>query len=160
MILWGMTLAPALLLVGWSLQQARMPKADPTMQGRTDEEARQLKRILKEPPDEPSRLNDDTVRVIAGTDESPRVTLESTTSSSDHARLDKSILAAIKDNTFGITAAEKPAYDAILAKVRNESLEVLQSVAHKDVPFAGFSAAVIPNVLSLIAARIDLSRRA
>ena len=136
MILWGMTLAPALLLVGWSLQQARMPKADPTMQGRTDEEARQLKRILKEPPDEPSRLNDDTVRVIAGTDESPRVTLESTTSSSDHARLDKSILAAIKDNTFGITAAEKPAYDALLAKVRNESLEDLQRVAHKDVPFA------------------------
>ena len=129
MILWGMTLAPALLILGWSLRQARMPKADPTMQGRTEEEARRLKRILKEPHDEPSRLNDDAVRVIADTG-------ESSASPDDNARLDKSILAAIKDNTFGITATEKPAYEAILAKVRNESLEDLQRVAHKDVPFA------------------------
>ncbi len=136
MILWGMTLAPALLILGWSLRQARLPKPDPTMQGRTEQEAQRLKRILKEPHDEPSRLNDDAVRVIAGADESPRATGESSTTSSDHVRLDKSILAAIKDNTFGITAAEKTAYEAILAKVRNESLETLQHAAHKDIPFA------------------------
>ena len=136
MILWAMTLAPALLILGWSLRQARSPQLDPALQGRTAEEARQLKRILKEPRGEPSRLQNDSVRVVAAADESQSRTDEPTPSTHDNVRLDKSILTAVQDNTFGITAAEKPAYDAILAKVRNASLAELQQVAHKDVSFA------------------------
>ncbi len=136
MILWAVTLAPALLILGWSLRQARIPQPDPALQGRTVEDARRLKRILKEPRDDVSRLPDDAVRVIAGVDESQPTTKEPSAPTGDDARLDKAILSATKDNTFGITSAEKPAFDAIVAKVRHTDLEDLQRIAHNDVPFA------------------------
>ena len=135
-ILWAITLTPALLILGWSLRQTRLPTVDPAMQGRTEEEALRLKRILNEPRDDPSRLQDDAVRVVAGADESQPGTRESSATSAEDAQLDKSILAAIKDNTFGITTAEKPAYEAILVKVRNTPVEDLQRIAHTDVPFS------------------------
>ncbi len=134
MIIWAMSLLPALLILGWSLRQARLPKTDFVSEGLTAEEAQRLKRILKEPrADANSPLRDDAVRVVAaesGVGEPP------TPQQSSDARLDKSILMAINDNTFGVTAAEKPAYDAILSKVRNTSLAELEPLAHKDVPFA------------------------
>lgn len=134
MILWAMTLAPALLILGWSLRQARLPKSEFGSAEITAEETQRLKRILKEPrEDAASPLRGDAIRVVAaesvaGEPPAPRQSCD--------ARLDKSILVAIKDNTFGITAAEKPAYDAILAKVRNVSLAELEPLAHNDVPFA------------------------
>ena len=138
MVLWAVGLVPALLILGWSLRQARLPKPDPAAMGRTADETQRLKRILKHPrEDAASRLHDDTVRVVASSGTSNLDSSESRTAPVDRdVRLDKSILATIKDNTFGVTAAEKPAYDAILAKVRGASLEELESSVLKDVPFA------------------------
>lgn len=133
-ILWGMTLVPALLILGWSLCQARLPKPEFGSTRITAEESQRLKRILKEPSQEAtSPLRGDAVRVVAAADEASETR---TPQAGNDARLDKSILVAIKDNTFGVTAAEKPAYDAILAKTRNTPLAELELLAHKDVPFA------------------------
>lgn len=138
MILWAMTLVPALLILGWSLHQARSPKPDVVAANLTANEAQRLKRILKEPQKESAtRLRHDSVRVVAASE--PIKLDDDETSASQtkgNAQLDKAILASIKDNTFGIPAAEKPAYDAILAKVRHTSPEDLERLAHKDVPFA------------------------
>jgi hypothetical protein len=136
MILWAMTLAPALLILGWSLRQARLPKPEFGSAGLTADETQRLKRILKESREAASSpLRGDAIRVVAasadtGAGEPPAPQVGS------EVRLDRAILAAIKDNTFGVTAAEKPAYDAILAKVRNTPLAELEAQAHKDVPFA------------------------
>lgn len=140
LILWAISLAPALLILGWSLRQARLPKPDPTTRGRTSEEVQRLQRILKEPSGAATtQLRDDAVRMVATTkvakpddSETPATQI----GGDDRARLDKSILVGIKDNTFGVTAAEKPAYDAILAKVRHTPVSELERAAHKDVPFA------------------------
>lgn len=135
-ILWAMTLAPALLILGWSLRQARLPKQDFDSAGITAEEAQRLNRILKGPRDEAaSPLPDGAVRVVATSAETAAGETSQSQAGSE-ARLDKAILLAIQDNTFGITAAEKPAYDAILSKVRHTSLAELEPLAHKDVPFA------------------------
>ena len=108
-----------------------MPKPDPVAAGLTAEEAQRLKRILKEPRDiAASPLHGDSVRVVAIADE-----LSGTRPASD-ARLDTSILAVIQDNTFGITAAEKLAYDTVLAKVGDVPLENLRQIALDVVPFA------------------------
>lgn len=138
MILWTVGLAPALLILGWSLRQTRSPKPDVVAANLTTDEAQRLKRILKQPREgSATRLRDDSVRVVA-TSESPKPDADETSASptDGDARLDKAILVAVKDNTFGITAAEKPAYDAILAKVRHTSPGELERLAHKDVPFA------------------------
>lgn len=138
MILWAMTLAPSLLILSWSLRQARMPKSEFGSAEISAEETQRLRRILKEPrEDVSSPLRDDSIRVVAA---SKQFTIDvgesSAPPSASDARLDKSILTSIKDNTFGVTAAEIPAYDAILAKVRNTSLAELEPLAQKDVPFA------------------------
>lgn len=132
MILWAMTLAPALLILGWSLRQAREPKPDPVAAGLTAEESHRLKRILKEPRDNAtSPLRGDAVRVV------PIAVEPSGSRPTNDARLDTSILTSIQDDTFGISAAERPAYDAVLAKVGDVSLENLEQIARNDVPFAG-----------------------
>lgn len=138
MILWAMTLAPALLVMGWSLRQARLPKPEFGPAGITAEETQRLKRILREPREEASSpLRGDAIRVVTASEQSKRDADETLApQAGSDARLDKSILALIKDNTFGVTAAEKPAYDAILAKARNTSLAELESLARNDVPFA------------------------
>ncbi|MFM9965596.1 MAG: hypothetical protein ACKV2Q_30795 [Planctomycetaceae bacterium] len=124
LILWAMTLVPALLIVWWSVRQARQPKPDPVLAGRTPDEARRLKRLLNEPRETQSTpLRDDAVRVVAET--TPR-----------DMPIDKSLLAAVTDNTFGVTAAEKEAYDNLLAKVRAVPLGELERIAQRDVPFA------------------------
>lgn len=137
MILWAMTLAPALLILGWSLRQARLPKPEFNTAGITAEETQRLKRILKEPREEASPLRGESIRVVGASEQFTRDAGETPApQTGSDARLDKSILVTIADNTFGVTAAEKPAYDAILAKARNTSLTELESLAHKDVPFA------------------------
>lgn len=137
MILWGMTLAPALLILGWSLRQARSPKPEFGSTGITAEETQRLKRILKEPrADTSSPLQDDSIRVVAASEQFKVDVGESPPPQAvSDAQLDKVILTSIKDNTFGVTAAEKSAYDAILAKVRNTPLAELEPLAQKDVPF-------------------------
>ncbi len=137
MIIWAMSLLPALLILGWSLRQARLPKTDFVSAGLTAEEAQRLKRILKEPQEDAvPRLQDDSVRVVTALEEPRSGAGEPAPQAGSDARLDKSILSMIKDNTFGIMAAEKPAYDAILSKLRSESLAELESIAHGDLPFA------------------------
>lgn len=134
MILWAMTLAPALLILGWSLRQARLPKPEFSLAGITAEEAQRLKRILKEPSEDATLpLRGDAVRVVATADDAGETPAPQ---AGRAGRLDKAILVAIKDNTFGVTAAEKPAYDAILAKVCNTPLAELEPLARRDVPFA------------------------
>ena len=124
LILWAVTLAPALLIVSWSLRQARQPKHDPVLAGRTPDEARRLKRLLHEPPEaQAAPLRDDAVRVVAELERTDR-------------QRDKSLLADVTDNTFGVTAAEKAAYDTLLARVRDMPLAELERGAHSDVPFA------------------------
>lgn len=138
MIVWAISLMPTLLILGWSLRQARLPKPDPATRGRTAAEARRLQQILRESREAATtQLRDDAVRVIAATEvaESVGVAL-SVPQRGEDVRLDKSILAAIKDNTFGVTAAEKLAYDAILTKVRHTPVSELELAAHKNVPFA------------------------
>ncbi len=132
-ILWTMTLAPALFILGWSLRQARLPKPEFGSVGITAEEIQRLKRILKEPQAEASPLRGDAVRVVGSADDVGETPARQAGSD---VRLDKSTLVSIKDNTFGVTAAEKPAYDAILAKVRNTALTELEPLAQQDVPFA------------------------
>ena len=138
MILWAMTLAPALLILGWSLRQARLPKPEFGSAGITAEEAQQLKRILKEPrADASSPLRDDAIRVVAAPEQFQMDAGEPPApQAGSNAQLDKSILTSIKDNTFGVTSTERPAYDAILAKARNTPLAELEPLARKDVPFA------------------------
>jgi hypothetical protein len=124
LILWGAMLAPSLLILSWSLNQSRQPKLDPVLAGRTPEEARRLKRLLNEPRDTDSApLRDDTVRVVGE-------------SSSPATPIDKSLLASVTDNTFGVTAAEKVAYDTLLAKARDLPLIELERNARTDVAFA------------------------
>lgn len=137
MILWAITLAPALLILGWSLRQARLPKPEFSSAGITAEEAQRLKRILREPREEASPLRGEAIRVVGASEPFTRDAGETPAPQvGSDARLDKSILVTIADNTFGVTAAEKPAYDAILAKARYTSLTELEALAHKDVPFA------------------------
>ena len=124
LILWGAMLTPSLLILSWSLKQARQPKPDPVLAGRTPDEARRLKRLLHEPhATESAPLRDDAVRMVGE-------------SSSPNNQIDKSLLTAVTDNTFGVTAAEKNAYDILLAKVRDLPLTELERSAHADVPFA------------------------
>lgn len=124
LILWGAMLAPSLLILSWSLKQPRQPNFDPALAGRTPDEARRLKQLLNEPHETDSTpLRYDTVRVIGE-------------SSSPATPIDKSLLASITDNTFGVTAAEKVAYDTFLSKVRDEPLTELERIAQADVPFA------------------------
>ncbi len=124
LILWGAMLAPSLLILSWSLKQVRQPKPDPVLAGRTPEEARRLKRLLNEPHESESvSLRDDAVRVVGD-------------SSSQATPIDKSLLASVTDNTFGVTAAEKLAYDTLLARVRDMPLAELERSAQADVPFA------------------------
>lgn len=124
LILWAMTLAPSLLIVWWGVRQARQPRPDPVLAGRTAEEARRLKRLLNEPHESRSSpLRDDAVRVVDHP--APR-----------EQRVEKSLLAAVTDNTFGVSAAEKEAYDTLLAKVRDVPPEELARIAQRDVPFA------------------------
>lgn len=124
LILWGAMLAPSLLILSWSLKQTRQPKLDPVLAGRTPDEARRLKQLLNEPHEtESTPLRDDTVRVVGD-------------SSTPATPIDKSLLASITDNTFGVTAAEKVAYDTFLAKVRDVPLTELERIAQADVPFA------------------------
>lgn len=137
MIVWAVSLVPALVILGWSLRQARQPKPDPVTKDRTTEEAQRLQRILKGPTETTiTRLRDDTVRVVATDATEPNASKTSTTRENNRVRIDESLLSAIKDNTFGVTASEKPTYDAILAKVRHTPLAELEGAAHKDVPFA------------------------
>ena len=133
-ILWALTLVPALWILGWSLRHARVPKQDVASAGTTADEAVRLQRILKDPP-EVARLKGDAVRFVEAATEPGAVTADSATPGSEW-RLDKSILSAIKDNSFGVTAAEKPAYQTLLAKVRNLPLAELERSARQDVPFA------------------------
>ncbi len=124
LILWGAMLAPSLLILSWSLKQTRQPKPDPVLAGRTPDEARRLKRLLNEPHEsETAPLRDDAVRVVGD-------------SGSQSTSIDKSLLASVTDNTFGVTAAEKVAYDTLLAKVRSVPLAELERSARADVPFA------------------------
>lgn len=124
LILWAAMLAPALLILSWSLRQSRQPKPDPVLAGRTPEEVRRLKRLLNEPHvSESAPLQGDAVRVVSE-------------SVARETQIDKSLLAAVTDNTFGVTAAEKEAYDTLLAKVREVPLVDLERVAHSNVPFA------------------------
>ena len=124
LILWGAMLAPSLLILSWSLKQGRQPKSDPVLAGRTPDEARRLKRLLNEPhATESAPLRDDAVRVVGD-------------SSSQATSIDKSLLASVTDNTFGVTAAEKVAYDTLLARVRDVPLAELERIAQADVPFA------------------------
>lgn len=135
-ILWAMTLVPALLILGWSLRQARLPKPDFDSGSIAAKDVQRLQRILKEPRDEATpSLPDGTVRVVATSADSI-VGETSQPQLGRDVRIDKAILLAIKDNTFGITASEKPAYDAILAKSRNTPLSELEPLAHEDIPFA------------------------
>lgn len=138
MILWAVTLVPALLILGWSLHQARSPKPDVVVANLTADEAQRLKRILNEPREKSAtRLQDDSVRVVAASEPTkPDGNETSASQTKGDAQLDKAILVAIQDNTFGITAAEKRAYDAILAKARHTPADELERWAHKDVPFA------------------------
>jgi hypothetical protein len=117
-------LLPSLLVLSWSLKSSRQPKPDPVLAGRTPEEARRLKRLLNEPQiTESAPLRDDAVRVLGD--------------SMRHASpLDKSLLADVTDNTFGVTVREKHAYDTLLAKVRDVPVSELERVALSDVPFA------------------------
>ena len=124
LILWAAMLAPALLILSWSLRQARQTNPDPVLAGRTPEEVRRLKRLLHEPlATESTPLRDDAVRVVGE-------------SSVLKNPIDKSLLAAVTDNTFGVTAAEKDAYDTLLARVRDMPLAELERSAQADVPFA------------------------
>lgn len=124
LILWGAMLAPSLLILSWSLKQSRQPKLDPVLAGRTPDEARRLKRLLNEPHEtETAPLRDDAVRVVGEL-------------SSRKIPIDKSLLAAVTDNTFGVTAAEKHAYDTLLAKVRDIPIAELERIAQANVPFA------------------------
>lgn len=117
-------LAPSLLILSWSLKQTRQPKLDPVLAGRTPDEARRLKQLLNEPHEtETAPLRDDAVRVVGDSD-------------SQSTSIDKSLLASITDNTFGVTAAEKVAYDTLLAKVRGVPHAELERIAQTDVPFA------------------------
>ncbi len=124
LILWGAMLAPSLLILSWSLKQARQPKSDPVLAGRTPDEARRLKRLLNEPHESVTApLRDDAVRVVGD-------------SGSQSPSIDKSLLASVTDNTFGVTAAEKVAYDTLLAEARDRPLAELERIAHADLPFA------------------------
>jgi hypothetical protein len=124
LILWAATLAPALLILSWSLRQARQPPPDPVYAGRTPEEAQRLKRLLRQPPDSTEvPLRSDEVRLV-GTPAAPG------------NRVDPSKLSAINDNTFGISATEKAAYDELLEKVRRTPLQDLERTARTDFAFA------------------------
>lgn len=129
MLLWAMTLVPALWILGWSLKHARTPKPTAESVGLTADEARRLKRILTEPRDDlPSTLSDDAVRVVSPEEPTPQ--------KSRATRIESSSLAAVTDNTFGVRSSEKPAYDALLERVRSVPLAKLESAARTHVPFA------------------------
>ena len=124
LILWAAMLAPSLLILSWSLKSARQPNPDPVLAGRTPDEVRRLKRLLSEPHESPSApLRDDAVRVVSD-------------SSSQATSIDKSLFASVTDNTFGVTAAEKVAYDTLMARVRDMPIVELERTAHSNVPFA------------------------
>lgn len=147
MILWAAALVPALLILSWSLRHARSGKSEAVMAGRSADERQRLKRIFNETPGSAeSPLQGDSVRMTPPRDDADHAGSTTKIAVRSHdgqasdgesvADLDKSLLAAIEDNTFGVTAAERAAYDGVLAKVRETPLSALERMSRRQVPFA------------------------
>lgn len=121
-ILWAASLAPALLLVSWSIREARRSNDTNLFPGGSRDEARRLQQILKEPHAATSdSLRQDAVRVLP---------------TPSPSGVERSLFAAVQDNTFGVPAAEKPAYDEILERLRTTSNIDLEALALSKIPFA------------------------
>lgn len=125
MILWAVSLVPALLVLGMAAKQARQGRSDAASSGLSANEATRLRHILSEPhPDATEALPDDVVRVL---------------SVAKPSRIDEhnvgKLFDSVTDNAFGIPVAEKPSYDLLLSRARSASSDELRN-AIKDVPFA------------------------
>ncbi len=148
--LWATSLVPLLLLMGMMIRQAHRSKLDPVLAGQSPEDAKRLQRILHEPAERSvSPLRHDALRIVTTAEHSQPVSRDDDHSAgqgggdtqaravvSPSVQLDKSLLAAVEDNTFGVTNAEKDTYDTVLATARDTSQADLERIARKDIPFA------------------------
>lgn len=136
-IFWAASLVPVLLLLMWSVRSTWQRNQDLLGTRNSAEETQRLRRILSGSLDEQAtQLRHDAVRIAANAESNATQSEISTGDSSVSVRGDAALLSVIDDNRFGVSVVEKPAYDELLAKVRDLSSSELERVARRDVPFA------------------------
>lgn len=135
-VLWMTTLLPMMLMASWFARNAHSPHVDSGRSGHSPADARRLDRILHAVPETPvSHSRDDSVRVAFDSYERPQSILRPEVSTIA-VTLDKSLFDSVSDRTFGISTAERQAYEGVLALARKVPQTELERAARQDVPFA------------------------
>ncbi len=136
-ILWAASLVPVLLLLMWSVRSTWQRNQDLLGTRHSVEDAQRLHRILSGPLEEQAtQLRHDAVRVVSNAESNATQIEIPIGESTVSVRGDAALLSVIDDNRFGVSVAEKSAYDELLAKVCDFSSSELERIARRDVPFA------------------------